>query len=166
MTLADISRITCKEYSDQRGSDAAARRELEDLRSAVNIAIADGLCRHTIIVTVPDAPPKRTGFLEPFEVAKLLWKAYSQRKTFKGKANQTSSNPSRCPLHYPRSLYGKPLGPDLASVVRPQQGVCKARESSFRTLITMWSDTLSAAQPRGGSCRDAPTSLRRRVIWA
>src|SRR4051794_2168624 len=42
-TLADISRATCKEYEDQRGFSSAARRELEDLRSAVNMAIADGL---------------------------------------------------------------------------------------------------------------------------
>jgi hypothetical protein len=83
-TLADISRETCKEYGDQRGSSAAARRELEDLRSAVNMAIADGVCRHKIIVTVPDAPPKRTTFLEPSQVAKLLWRAYRTRKTFKG----------------------------------------------------------------------------------
>jgi hypothetical protein len=92
-TLADISRTTCKEYCDQRGSNSAARRELEDLRSAVNMAIADGVCRHTIIVTVPDAPPKRTSFLEPSEVAKLLWEAYSQRKTFKGKP--TKHHPTR-----------------------------------------------------------------------
>src|ERR1700737_1198048 len=83
-TLADISRTTCKQYCDQRGSSAAARRELEDLRSAVNMAIADGLCRHMIKVTVPDAPPKRTTFLEPSQVAKLLWKAYRTRQTFKG----------------------------------------------------------------------------------
>jgi integrase len=49
------------------------------------MSIADGVCRHTIIVTVPDAPPKRTSFLEPSEVAALLWYAYRQRKTFKGK---------------------------------------------------------------------------------
>jgi integrase len=84
-TLGDISRATCNEYTEQRGSSAAARRELEDLRSAVNMAIADGVCRHTIIVTVPDAPPKRTTFLEPSQVAELLWKAYRTRQTFKGK---------------------------------------------------------------------------------
>lgn len=92
-TLSDISRTTCKEYEDQRGSSSAARRELEDLRSAVNMAIADGVCRHTIIVTVPDAPPKRTSFLEPSEVAKLLWRAYRQCQTFKGQP--TKRHPSR-----------------------------------------------------------------------
>jgi integrase len=92
-TLAHISRTTCKEYSDQRGSTAAARRELEDLRSAVNMAIADGVCRHTIIVSVPDAPPKRTNFLEPNDVSKLLWRAYRQRQSFKGKP--TKRHPTR-----------------------------------------------------------------------
>jgi integrase len=92
-TLADISRATCKKYCHQRGSQSAARRELEDLRSAVNLAIADGVCRHTIIVSVPDAPPKRTSFLEPSEVAKLLWRAYKSRQTFKGKP--TAKYPTR-----------------------------------------------------------------------
>jgi integrase len=83
-TLSDISRTTCKEYENQRGSSSAARRELEDLRSAVNMAIADGVCRHKIVVTVPDAPPKRTTFLSESEVAEILWRAYKTRQTFKG----------------------------------------------------------------------------------
>lgn len=83
-TLADISRATCKEYEDQRGSSSAARRELEDLRSAVNMAIADGVCRHLIVVTVPDAPPKRTTFLGESNVAQLLWCAYRFKQSFRG----------------------------------------------------------------------------------
>lgn len=97
-TLGDISRATCNEYAEQRGSSAAARRELEDLRSAVNMAIADGVCRHKIIVTVPDAPPKRTSFLEPKEVAKLLWRAYKTRQTFKGRP--TGKYPTRHVSHF------------------------------------------------------------------
>jgi hypothetical protein len=71
-TLADVSRTTCNQYCKHRGSDAAARRELEDLGSAINMAIKDGICRHIIKITVPDAPPKRTTFLEPDQVAELL----------------------------------------------------------------------------------------------
>ncbi|MFK4507160.1 integrase [Bradyrhizobium daqingense] len=92
-TLADISRATCKEYEDQRGSSAAARRELEDLRSAINMAIADGVCRHMIKVTVPEPPPKRTTFLQPDQVAQLLWRAYRFRQTFKGEP--TKYHPTR-----------------------------------------------------------------------
>jgi integrase len=92
-TLADVSRATCKQYCQDRGSNAAARRELEDLGSAINMAIKDGVCRHIIKVTVPKAPPKRTAFLEPDQVAKLLWRAYRTRKTFKGKP--TKNFPTR-----------------------------------------------------------------------
>jgi integrase len=92
-TLADISRTTCKEYTDQRGSSAAARRDLEDLRSAVNMAIADGACRHKIVVTVPDAPPKRTTFLNESDVARLLWRAYRFQQTFRGEP--TRHHPTR-----------------------------------------------------------------------
>jgi integrase len=97
-TLADISRATCKEYTDQRGSESAARRELEDLRSAVKLAIADGVCRHTIIVTVPDALPMRTSFLESPEVAKILWHAYKTPQKFKGKP--TKHFPTRHVAHF------------------------------------------------------------------
>lgn len=92
-TLADISRATCKQYCQDRGSSAAARRELEDLGSAINMAIKDGVCRHIIKVSVPKAPPKRTTFLEPDQVASLLWRAYRTRKTFKGQP--TNHYPTR-----------------------------------------------------------------------
>ena len=36
MTLAEINGPLCRSYAAQRGSDANARRELEDLRAAIN----------------------------------------------------------------------------------------------------------------------------------
>lgn len=42
---------------------------------------------------MPEAPPKRTTFLEPAEVAKLLWRAYENRQTFKGEP--TAKYPTR-----------------------------------------------------------------------
>jgi hypothetical protein len=117
-TLADISRATCKEYCQHRGSDAAARRELEDLGSAINMAIKDGVCRHVVKVTVPKAPAKRTTFLELDQVAKLLWQAYRKRKTFKRQAYQKLPYPACKPLYHLRAVYWQPLGKNLASIVR------------------------------------------------
>ncbi|MET4721213.1 hypothetical protein ABIF63_005319 [Bradyrhizobium japonicum] len=129
-TLADISRVTCKEYEDQRGSSAAARRELEDLRSAVNMAIADGVCRHMIKVTVPEPPPKRTTFLQPEQVAQLLWRAYRFRQTFKGEPTKYHPTPARSPLHYLRGVYWQPVSAHLAGLLRKGRGaaICRRRK--------------------------------------
>jgi hypothetical protein len=77
---------------------STVRRELEDLGSAINMAVKDGVCRHIIKVTVPNAPPRRTTFLEPSQVAQLLWAAYRTRKTFKGKP--TKNYPTRHVSHF------------------------------------------------------------------
>jgi hypothetical protein len=43
-TLADINGDCCRNYVAQRATDAAARRELEDLRAAINHHRREGLC--------------------------------------------------------------------------------------------------------------------------
>jgi hypothetical protein len=97
-TLADISRATCNQYCKDRGSNAAARRELDDLGSAINMAIKDGLCRHIIKFTVPKAPPKRTAFLEPAQVAQLLWRAYRRERLLRA-SRPTINRVGRSVIH-------------------------------------------------------------------
>src|SRR5258705_6295901 len=55
-TLADISRATCKQYCQDRGSSAAARRGLEELSSAINKAGKDRVWRPHIQVTRSSGP--------------------------------------------------------------------------------------------------------------
>src|SRR5215471_6701370 len=43
-TLADINGNLCRAYAKHRESEAAARRELEDLRAAINQHRQEGLC--------------------------------------------------------------------------------------------------------------------------
>jgi hypothetical protein len=57
------------------GAKRRSRRELEDLGSAINMPVKDGVCRHVVKVTVPNAPSKRTTFLELHQVAQLPWAA-------------------------------------------------------------------------------------------
>ncbi|WP_158871348.1 tyrosine-type recombinase/integrase [Antarcticirhabdus aurantiaca] len=81
MTLDAIDSATCKAYVDWRApSTGGARRELEDLRSAVNLAVADKLCRDAVKVTLPQKPGARTEFLERDAVARLVWHAYRKRE--------------------------------------------------------------------------------------
>ncbi|HEV7334432.1 MAG TPA: site-specific integrase [Bosea sp. (in: a-proteobacteria)] len=65
-------------------TEAGARRELEDLRSAVNLAIADGITREIIKVSLPDKAPERDRWLTRSEVARMLLSAWHFRETQKG----------------------------------------------------------------------------------
>jgi integrase len=98
-TLDDVSSTACKKYAQSRTTFAQARRELEDLRAAINQAIADNICRHAVKVTLPTKSEPRTGHLEIEQVAKLLRAAYRKRETQKGKA--TAKRPT---LHVARFI--------------------------------------------------------------
>jgi integrase len=98
-TLDDISSLTCKAYAAQRTSPSQARRELEDLRSAGNLAIKDRLCRHAVIVTLPPKPQARADHLDREAVARLLWAAYRKREVQRGKATR-----KRATLHVARFI--------------------------------------------------------------
>lgn len=87
-TLDDISTRTCGEYVAQRTTKNQARRELEDLRAACRMAIADNICRHEVIVTLPPKPRGRVRFLDRDTMAKLIRAAYRKRVTFKGVATK------------------------------------------------------------------------------
>jgi hypothetical protein len=81
-TLADIDGQRCREYVRSRVDQpwksakpgktgrparlvtaAAARRELEDLRAAINYQIAEGYCREVVKVWLPEKPSRREGCL-------------------------------------------------------------------------------------------------------
>lgn len=83
-TLDDITTTTCTAYARQRSSQAMARRELEDLRAACRMAIADNVTRHAVTVTLPPKPKARTNHLDRDAMAKLIWAAYSKREVQRG----------------------------------------------------------------------------------
>ncbi|WP_262029241.1 tyrosine-type recombinase/integrase [Microvirga sp. Mcv34] len=66
-------------------SAAGARRELEDLRAAVNLAIADGLTREMVKVTLPDKSNGRERWLARHEAARMLLAAWRKREFQKGR---------------------------------------------------------------------------------
>ncbi|ABF71305.1 Int [Rhizobium phage 16-3] len=87
-TLDDINTKSCGEYAKQRSTPIQARRELEDLRSACNMAIADGVTRHAVTITLPQKPKGRVRHLERDAMAKLIWAAYKKRGKFRGAPNK------------------------------------------------------------------------------
>ena len=83
-TLDDITTATCKAYVAGRRSQSLARRELEDLRAACHMAIADNVTRQAVKITLPPKPRARTRHLERDSIARLLWAAYRKREVQRG----------------------------------------------------------------------------------
>ncbi len=53
-TLAEINGHLCRSYAARRSTDAAARRELEDLRAAINHHRREGFCREVVDIVLPN----------------------------------------------------------------------------------------------------------------
>jgi integrase len=84
MTLADVNGARCRAYARQRGSESMARRELEDLRAAINHHRKEGLCNAVVEIVLPDRSPSRERWLTRSEAARLLWAAWRYREIQKG----------------------------------------------------------------------------------
>jgi integrase len=104
-TLADVNGANCRAYVDHRTAQhwksakpektkraprmvtaAAARRELEDLRAAINHHRREGLCSEIVAVALPEKPMPREGWLTRSEAARLLWAAWRARQVMQDKA--------------------------------------------------------------------------------
>jgi len=98
-TLADVNGTTCREYVAHRIAQprraakpdvtgnpprmvtaAGARRELEDLRSAINYHRTEGLCSEVVGVALPDKSEPREDWLTHSEAAKLILAAWRARQ--------------------------------------------------------------------------------------
>jgi integrase len=75
-TLAHVNGQSCRDYVTHRASQAAARRELEDLRAAINHHRREGLCSEVVEVTLPAKSLPRERWLTRSEAARLLWAAW------------------------------------------------------------------------------------------
>jgi len=98
-TLADVNGANCRAYVEFRTAHpwksakpkktgnaprmvtaAAARRELEDLRAAINHHRREGLCSEIVSVVLPARAIPRERWLTRSEAARLLWAAWRARQ--------------------------------------------------------------------------------------
>lgn len=98
-TLADVNGRRCREYvawrvgrpwksakPEQTGNaarlvtEATARRELEDLRAAINHHRREGLCSEIVSVVLPEKGTGRDRWLTRSEAARLIWAAWRARQ--------------------------------------------------------------------------------------
>jgi len=103
-TLADVNGTNCRAYVDYRTAQpwksakpektgraprtvtrAAARRELEDLRAAINHHRREGLCSEVVSVVLPSRSPARERWLTRSEAARLLWAAWRAKQVMRDK---------------------------------------------------------------------------------
>jgi integrase len=78
--LSNVTGETCREYVRARGTDGGARRDLEDLRAAINHHAAEGFHRGIVRVVLPAKGAPRDRWLTRDEAAKLLWTCWRHRE--------------------------------------------------------------------------------------
>ena len=100
--LAEVTGETCRDYVRRRGSSGGARRDLEDLRAAIEHHAKEGLHRGVVRVTLPPKGPPRDRWLTRDELAALLWACWRYREVQtlhrgrrKGEPRQTEKRPLR-----------------------------------------------------------------------
>jgi integrase len=79
-TLADVNGDSCRSYVAQRTTPQQARRELEELRAAINHHRIEGLHDKIVSVVLPDKSQSRERYLERVEAAKMIRSAWRYRE--------------------------------------------------------------------------------------
>lgn len=91
-TLDQITGALCRRYAAERlgkgksnkGTGGGAKRDLEDLRAAINHHAKEGLHRGVVRVALPAKGQPRQRWMTRAEVAKLLWVCWTTREVQEG----------------------------------------------------------------------------------
>lgn len=91
-TLSEITGALCRSYvlsregqgRSNKGKGGGAKRDLEDLRAAINHHQAEGLHRGVVRVVLPERGESRKRWLERDEAARLLWICWKTREVQEG----------------------------------------------------------------------------------
>ena len=78
--LGSMSTDLCNDYVTERGSSGGARRDLEDLRAAINHHAKENLHHAVIHVALPEKGEARDRWLTRNEAAKLIWTCWRHRE--------------------------------------------------------------------------------------
>jgi integrase len=97
MRLSQVNGETCRGYQRHRGNTGGARRDLEDLRSAINHHAAEGLHRGIVRITLPKKGQPRDRWLTRGEAARLIRECWRAREVqhWSGQAVITDKRPLR-----------------------------------------------------------------------
>lgn len=113
--LSELDGERCRAFVAERGTEAGARRDLEDLRAAINHHRREGKCRAIVDVVLPEKSLPRERWLTRSEVAQLIWHAWRYREVQSGEAT----------ARYPRRHVAKFLLTTIYTCTR-KTAVCTA----------------------------------------
>jgi hypothetical protein len=154
--LAEVNAQSCGHYVRARGRPGGVRRDLEDLRAAINHA-REGLHRGVVRVALPTKGPGRDRWLSRNEAAALLWACWRYREvqtrhrgSFKNQKSRRA-NARFVTLHglFDRSLYGHSRRRDRVGVPISREWPI-IRGSRKRHLLSV--------SPRAASDQEATTA--------
>ena len=79
--LSDVTGANCRAFDKHRGNAGGSRRDLEDLRAAINHHAKEGFHRGLVRVVLPEKGLPRERWLTRSEAATLLWACWRYRET-------------------------------------------------------------------------------------
>ena len=79
--LSDVTGANCRAFAKHRGNAGGSRRDLEDLRAAINHHAKEGFHRGLVRVVLPEKGLPRERWLTRSEAATLLWACWRYRET-------------------------------------------------------------------------------------
>jgi integrase len=101
--LSDVTGESCRAYVLSRGNSGGARRDLEDLRAAINHHAKEGFHRGMVRVALPPRNPPRTRWLSRSEAARLLracWRAREVQTVHRGAERGVKIETDKRPLRH------------------------------------------------------------------
>jgi len=82
--LSEVNGELCRAYTRSRSTHAASRRDLEELRAAINYHRKEGCCDKIVSVTLPEKSGSREHWMTRSDAARLLLAAWRYREVQKG----------------------------------------------------------------------------------
>ena len=155
--LGDVNGELCRAYVRERGRQFAARRELEELRAAINYHHSEGLCQAIVAVVLPPKSEPRGRWLSRGEAARLIWSAWRYREIQKGHPTGRRARAARGALPDCRALYrptqGRVTGGRAKAGGRPALDRSRARRF-------LWPAERQAQQKTSAADQDSDTVAR------
>ncbi|MDX8482039.1 hypothetical protein RFN28_26775 [Mesorhizobium sp. VK24D] len=148
--IGDIDGKICRDYAKAHGGGAAARRQLEDLRAALNHYHREGYVTSTPAIILPPKSAPRDRWLTRDEAAALLRAAWRMRQSWKGQPSdrRTGRHVARFILV---ALYtGTRSAAICGAAVRPTEQAMSISNAAFSIVVH-----LVASRRRNGSRRCA-----------
>jgi integrase len=164
--LAAVNGVNCRAYTKHRGNNGGSRRDLEDLRAAINHHSKEGFHRGVVRVVLPEKGLPRERYLDRSEAAKLLWTCWRYRETqtvhigkLKGQKVVTDKRPLR---HVARFiLIGLYTGTRAGAIATASP--YRAEGKSFVDLETGIFNRLAIGR-RASAKRQTPVPLPQRLL--